>query len=92
MTDGKGTAMILCGGDALIDFVPFAGPGGETAFLPRVGGAVLNAATALGRLGQEVEFVGALSSDLFEPLTVSSCSPTSLRVAFSSQRLRPFPV
>ena len=57
--------MILCGGDALIDFVPFAGPGGETAFLPRVGGAVLNAATALGRLGQEVEFVGALSSDLF---------------------------
>ncbi len=57
--------MILCGGDALIDFVPVAGPDGETAFSPRVGGAVLNAATALSRLGQEVSFVGALSSDLF---------------------------
>ena len=57
--------MILCGGDALIDFVPVPGPGGETAFLPRVGGAVLNTATALRRLGQDVSFVGGLSSDLF---------------------------
>ena len=57
--------MILCGGDALIDFVPVAGPDGDTAFSPRVGGAVLNTATALRRLGQDVEFVGALSSDLF---------------------------
>lgn len=57
--------MILCGGDALIDFVPVSGPDGGTALSPRVGGAVLNAATALRRLGQDVSFVGALSRDLF---------------------------
>lgn len=57
--------MILCGGDALIDFVPVTQADGAEAFVPRPGGAVLNAATALARLGQEVVFVGALSRDLF---------------------------
>lgn len=56
--------MILCGGDALIDFVP-ADVAGEAAFVPRVGGAVLNAATALARLGEDVAFIGAASTDLF---------------------------
>ncbi|MDJ0638949.1 MAG: carbohydrate kinase [Paracoccaceae bacterium] len=56
--------MILCGGDALIDFVP-VDHGGETAFLPRAGGAVLNAATAVARLEEEVAFIGGLSNDLF---------------------------
>ena len=57
--------MILCGGDALIDFVPVAAPDGAEAFQPRIGGAVLNCATALARLGEETSFVGALSEDLF---------------------------
>jgi fructokinase len=57
--------MILCGGDALIDFVPVTAPDGGEAFQPRVGGAVLNCATALSRLGEDTSFVGALSQDLF---------------------------
>ncbi len=57
--------MILCGGDALIDFVPVAQADGSAAFSPRPGGAVLNVATALARLGRDVSFVGALSVDLF---------------------------
>ena len=57
--------MILCGGDALIDFVPVELGNGSVAFVPKPGGAVLNAATALARLEQEVSFVGALSTDLF---------------------------
>ena len=60
--------MILCGGDALIDFVPVIEPDGGTGFVPRVGGAILNAATALRRLGEDVSFVGALSSDMFGDL------------------------
>lgn len=56
--------MILCGGDALIDFVPVTRDG-EEAFVPRPGGAVLNTATALARLGQEVTFLGGVSTDLF---------------------------
>ena len=57
--------MILCGGDALIDFVPEEQANGSVAFVPKPGGAVLNAATALARLKQEVSFIGALSTDLF---------------------------
>ncbi len=57
--------MILCGGDALIDFVPVEQANGLVAFVPGPGGAVLNAATALARLKQDVSFVGALSTDLF---------------------------
>lgn len=56
--------MILCGGDALIDFVPVARDG-EEAFVPKPGGAVLNTATALARLGEEVTFLGGVSTDLF---------------------------
>ena len=56
--------MILCGGDALIDFVPITRDG-EEAFVPRPGGAVLNTATALARLWQEVTFLGGVSTDLF---------------------------
>ena len=56
--------MILCGGDALIDFVPVTRDG-EEAFVPKPGGAVLNTATALARLGQEVTFIGGVSTDLF---------------------------
>lgn len=57
--------MILCGGDALIDFVPTIGPDGTQSFTPRAGGAVLNAATALARLEEDVAFMGGLSTDLF---------------------------
>lgn len=62
--------MILCGGDALIDFVPMA-MRDETGFVPRVGGAMLNVATALARLGEPVEFVGGISFDLFGEMLMS---------------------
>jgi len=65
--------MILCGGDALIDFVPVIEPDGGTGFVPRVGGAILNAATALRRLGEDVSFVGALSSAMFGDANRGSC-------------------
>ena len=50
--------MILCCGEALIDLIP-NGPTRE----PHVGGAVLNTAVALGRLGEEVAMLTGLSSD-----------------------------
>ena len=56
--------MILCAGEALIDMLPREAPEG-TAFLPRPGGAVLNTAVALGRLGIPVAFHSGLSTDLF---------------------------
>ncbi|MCV6586784.1 MAG: carbohydrate kinase [Marinibacterium sp.] len=52
--------MILCCGEALIDMVPRMG-----AYVPHVGGAVLNTAMALGRLGAPVGLLTGLSSDGF---------------------------
>ena len=53
--------MILCAGEALIDMIPNA----DGAYVPHVGGAVLNTAVALGRLGEPVGLVTGLSSDPF---------------------------
>ena len=56
--------MILCAGEALIDMLP-RDTGDGPGFLPAVGGAVLNTAVALGRLGAPVALHTGLSTDLF---------------------------
>jgi len=56
--------MILCAGECLIDMLPREIE--EQAMLePVAGGAVMNTAVALGRLGVPVEFLSGLSSDQF---------------------------
>lgn len=57
--------MILCCGEALIDFLPRQTATGEPAFAPYVGGAVFNTAIALGRLEVPVRFFSGLSTDFF---------------------------
>ncbi|SEW25143.1 fructokinase [Cognatiyoonia koreensis] len=57
--------MILCCGEALIDMLPRQTAAGEDAFAPHAGGAVMNTAVALGRLGAKVQFFSGLSDDLF---------------------------
>lgn len=57
--------MILCCGEALIDFLPVEILGGDTAFRPFNGGSIYNVAVALGRLKIPVGFYGGLSSDFF---------------------------
>ncbi|MEO0863789.1 MAG: carbohydrate kinase [Pseudomonadota bacterium] len=53
--------MILCAGESLIDMIPNA----DGAYVPHVGGAVLNTAVALGRMGVPTGLVTGLSSDPF---------------------------
>lgn len=83
--------MIICCGEALIDMIPVSNDG-ETAFLPKSGGAVFNTAIACGRLGTKTGFITGLSNDLFgkqleqtltdsqvsTDLTVRSAYPTTL--------------
>lgn len=57
--------MILCAGEALIDMLPHDTGGPTSAFLPVSGGALLNSARALGRLGAPAGFYCALSDDMF---------------------------
>ena len=57
--------MIICCGEALIDMIPTINGNGETALLPRPGGAVFNTAIACGRLGANTGFISGVSTDLF---------------------------
>ncbi|MEP0146333.1 carbohydrate kinase [Pseudophaeobacter sp.] len=57
--------MILCCGDALIDMMPIAPQPGTIAYVPKPGGAVLNTAVALGRLGAPVGLLTGVSHDMF---------------------------
>ncbi|MCX7288545.1 MAG: carbohydrate kinase [Rhodobacterales bacterium] len=56
--------MILSCGEALIDMLPRTSTGGEACFAPYAGGAVMNTAIALARLGSASSFLTGLSSDL----------------------------
>jgi fructokinase len=54
--------MILCCGEALIDFVPTVDGAG---YRPVPGGSIFNIALGLGRLGAPVGYLGKLSTDFF---------------------------
>ena len=57
--------MLLCCGDALIDFLPVKSTDGRDAIVPVVGGSCLNIAVGMARLGAPAGFVGGISTDLF---------------------------
>ncbi len=57
--------MILCCGEALIDMIPELTLQGTEGFVPQCGGAVMNTAVALGRLGVPTSLFTGLSDDLF---------------------------
>ena len=57
--------MIICAGESLIDMVSFVTEKGEVQYSPHVGGSILNSAVALGRLGADTYFCGAISNDAF---------------------------
>jgi fructokinase len=79
--------VILCCGDALIDFVPMTAVDGRDAVRPAVGGSCLNIAVGLARLGTRAGFVGGISTDLFGRMIAdhASASGVDLRHATRSE-------
>ncbi len=57
--------MIICCGEALIDFLPVKTVDGASAFQPHTGGSIYNVAIAIGRLGRDVSYLGGISKDFF---------------------------
>ncbi len=57
--------MIVCCGEALIDMIPYDLKNGKIAYIPKVGGAVLNTAISLGKIGAKISFLGSISKDIF---------------------------
>jgi fructokinase len=63
--------MIICCGEALIDFVPVQ-VDGAPAYRPLPGGSPFNVAIGLGRLGASTGFLSRLSTDFFGDLLVDT--------------------
>ncbi|GAA6209662.1 carbohydrate kinase [Cognatishimia sp. WU-CL00825] len=80
--------MILCAGECLIDMLPVTAQDGAAALQPAVGGAVMNTAVGLGRLGVPVEFLSGISTDAFgqQIKTHVTASNVSTKLAVLSDR------
>ncbi len=81
--------MILCCGEALIDMLPRETAAGEPAFTPHVGGAVLNTAVALARLGTPTAFFTGLSTDLFGAQIERSLTADGIDLSLAHRADRP---
>lgn len=57
--------MIVCCGEALIDFLPRKSDAGADVYQPFNGGSIFNTAIALGRLGIDTGFYTGISNDFF---------------------------
>jgi fructokinase len=81
--------MILCSGEALIDMLPRETAEGDRAFAPHVGGAVLNTARALSRLGTPAGFFSGLSTDLFGAQIAGSLGRDGIDISLAHRSARP---
>jgi fructokinase len=80
--------MIVCCGEALIDFIPIRAEDGTPAFSPKPGGSPYNVALTLGRLGARTGFMGGISEDFFGRFlkdTLASCG-VDLSLSLISKR------
>ncbi len=59
------TALIICLGELLVDFIPAGGDAPGDTFRMHAGGSLLNVAVATARLGQPVALAGRVGRDLF---------------------------
>ena len=81
--------MILCCGESLIDMLPRETAQGERAFAPYPGGAVMNTAIALGRLGAPSGYFGGVSTDLFGKLLIETLEASKVDYSLCPRSDRP---
>ena len=81
--------MIICAGESLIDMVSYATENGEVQYSPHVGGSILNSAIALGRLGADAYYCGAVSNDTFGGLIEDCIRESRVQEDFIIKANRP---
>lgn len=81
--------MILSCGEALIDMLPRQSTAGEACFAPYAGGAVMNTAIALARLGGDSGFLTGLSSDLMGDVLKTTLQASNVNLDFCVRSDRP---
>ena len=77
--------MILCCGDALIDFVPAITVDGSDAVRAAVGGSCLNVAVGLARLAAPTGFVGGIANDLFGRMIAQHALASNVDLGFATR-------
>ena len=81
--------MIICAGESLIDMVSFVTENGEVQYSPHVGGSILNSAIALGRLGADAYYCGAVSNDTYGGLIEDCLKDSKVQEDFIIKTNRP---
>jgi fructokinase len=81
--------MILCCGEALIDMIPEPTLQGAEGFVPYSGGAVMNTAVALGRLGVPVGLFTGLSEDMFGQQLARHMQDSNVDLSLVARSKRP---
>lgn len=81
--------MILSIGEALIDMLPRVSPQGEACFAPYAGGAVMNTAIALSRLGSVSSFLTGLSNDLMGDVLRDTLAASNVNLDYAVTSDRP---
>jgi fructokinase len=81
--------MILCCGEALIDMIPKPTSVEADGFVPYTGGAILNTAIGLGRLGVQVGMLSGVSNDMFGQQIVASLEASHVHTASLIRSDRP---
>ncbi len=81
--------MILSCGEALIDMLPRPSAAEEDSFAPYPGGAVMNTAIALGRLGVPSAFFSGISTDLFGEMLMAALAASHVDTSLTVRSARP---
>jgi fructokinase len=81
--------MILSCGEALIDMLPRTSTLGEPCFAPYAGGAVMNTAIALGRLGAPSAFFSGISTDMLGEVLIDTLHTSDVDTRFCARSARP---
>jgi fructokinase len=78
--------MIICAGESLVDMVSFRG---EPEYTPHVGGSNFNSSIALGRLGADSYYFGAISNDSYGELIENTLRYSKVKEDFVIKTNRP---
>ncbi len=78
--------MIICAGESLIDMVSFRS---EPEYTPHVGGSNFNSSIALGRLGANSYYFGAISNDSYGELIENTLRHSKVKEDFVIKTNRP---
>jgi fructokinase len=74
--------VIVCCGEALIDFLPRKSFEGADVYQPFNGGSIFNTAIALGRLGIATGYFGGLSKDFFGDMLAEGLKASNVDLKF----------